>query len=180
MMAADLLAQHWNCADVDVLASGEDPGGRALPSNAWMALRRLGWTTAPAGGVKANDRIVRMAQEQAGRVLRAAKWRADLTAGVLTTWPGAADRRTAEEWDAVRGAVPGGQFLPSNVIKSRTRQVTAFVRKTGRMPLDVFELDGGGDVSGGDQDPAVSREFGRFPEPAGDHAGVAADRTDRR
>ncbi|MFH8731736.1 MULTISPECIES: zinc ribbon domain-containing protein [unclassified Streptomyces] len=141
VMAADLLARHWNCADVDVLASGEDAGGRALPSNAWMALRRLGWTTAPAGGVKANDRIVRMAQEQAGRVLRAAKWRADLTAGVLTTWPGAPDRRTAEEWAAVRGAVPGGQFLPSNVIKSRTRQVTAFVRMTGRMPLDVFELE---------------------------------------
>ncbi|MET7537710.1 hypothetical protein [Streptomyces sp. NPDC005507] len=140
-MAANLLARHWNCADVDVLASGEDAGGRALPSNAWMALRRLGWTIAPAEGVKVNDRIVRMAQEQAGRVLRAAKWRADLTAGILTTWPGDPDRRTAEEWDATREAVPGGQYLPSNVIKSRTRHVTAFVRKAGRMPLDVFEME---------------------------------------
>ncbi|MGW0824362.1 zinc ribbon domain-containing protein [Streptomyces sp. NPDC002845] len=43
-MAAELLAEHWNAADVDVLASGEDAGGQQLPSNAWMALRRLGWT----------------------------------------------------------------------------------------------------------------------------------------
>ncbi|WP_367318570.1 hypothetical protein [Streptomyces sp. HUAS ZL42] len=66
-MTAVLLSEHWNTADVGMLASGMDAGGRKLPSNAWMALRRLGWTTAPAGGVHANDRIVRMAQEQAGR-----------------------------------------------------------------------------------------------------------------
>ncbi|MEV0811456.1 hypothetical protein [Micromonospora sp. NPDC050200] len=52
-----------------------------------MALRRLGWTATTPEGVKVNDRIVRMAQEQAGRALRSAKWRADLTAGVLSTWP---------------------------------------------------------------------------------------------
>ncbi|MFI6356836.1 transposase, partial [Streptomyces sp. NPDC050743] len=46
-MTSALLAGHWNTADVNVLASGEDAGGRRLPSNAWMALRRLGWTVAP-------------------------------------------------------------------------------------------------------------------------------------
>lgn len=66
-MAAGLLAEHWNAADVDLLASGVDVGGRRLPSQAWMALRRLGWGVAPSGGVRVNDRIVRMAQEQAGR-----------------------------------------------------------------------------------------------------------------
>ncbi|MFF1401514.1 transposase, partial [Streptomyces sp. NPDC058287] len=66
-LVSTLLGEHWNATDVDVLASGEDAGGRKLPSNAWMALRRLGWTVAPAEGVKVNDRIVRMAQEQAGR-----------------------------------------------------------------------------------------------------------------
>ncbi|MGW1505342.1 hypothetical protein ACWCQW_43935 [Streptomyces mirabilis] len=49
-MAADLLGTHWNTTDVDVLASGEDAGGRKLPSNAWMALRRLGWTVGPDEG----------------------------------------------------------------------------------------------------------------------------------
>jgi transposase-like protein len=140
-MVSALTVEHWNTADVDALASGEDAGGRKLPSNAWMALRRLGWVVAPPEGVKVNDRIVRMAQEQAGRVLRSAKWRADLTAGVLKTWPGDPAKRTADEWDAVRDAVPGGQFLPSSVIKSRTRQATAFVRNNGRMPVDVFELE---------------------------------------
>ncbi|MCX4669060.1 transposase [Streptomyces sp. NBC_01381] len=140
-MSADLLAGHWNATDVDLLASGEDAGGRTLPSNAWMALRRLGWTAAPDQGVKVNDRIVRIAQEQAGRTLRAAKWRADLTAGVLGTWPADPARRTAGEWDAVRDAVPGGRYLPSSVIASRTRQITAFVRKHHRMPVNLFEVE---------------------------------------
>jgi hypothetical protein len=82
-MVGALIGGHWNAADVGVLAGGVDAGGRRLPSNAWMALRRLGWTSATPAGVRVNDRIVRMAQEQAGRVLRSVKWRADLTAGVL-------------------------------------------------------------------------------------------------
>ncbi|WP_369259201.1 zinc ribbon domain-containing protein [Streptomyces sp. R35] len=140
-MVAALLAEHWNTTDVDVLARGEDAGGRTLPSNAWMALRRLGWTVSPAEGIKVNDRIVRMAQEAAGRTLRAAKWRADLTAGVLATWPADPSKRTPQEWDQVREAVPGGRSLPSGGIKARTRQITSFVTKHGRMPIDVFEAE---------------------------------------
>ncbi|MEV7520478.1 zinc ribbon domain-containing protein [Streptomyces sp. NPDC091371] len=140
-MTGALLAEHWNTTDVDSLASGEDAGGRKLPSNAWMALRRLGWTVAAPDGIRVNDRIVRMAQEQAGRALRSAKWRADLACGVLATWPCDPAKRTADEWDAVRDAVPGGQFLPDSVIKSRTRQIAAFTAKNGRMPVDVFEVE---------------------------------------
>ncbi|MEV6734402.1 MULTISPECIES: zinc ribbon domain-containing protein [unclassified Streptomyces] len=138
-MTASLLGEHWNTTDLDTLASGEDAGGRKLPSNAWMALRRLGWTAAPEA--KVNDRIVRMAQEQAGRALRSAKWRADLSAGVLTTWPQDPARRTAEEWDSVRAAIPGGEHLPSTVIRSRTRQIVSFERSNGRLPADLFELE---------------------------------------
>ncbi|MFI9325897.1 transposase, partial [Kitasatospora aureofaciens] len=138
-MAETLIAAHWNAPDVHILASGKDVGGRQLPSNAWMALRRLGWSvTAPA---KVNDRIARMAQEQAGRALRSVTWRADMVSGVLATWPGDPAKRATEEWDAVRAAVPGGDYLPSSVIKSRTRQIAAFERKTGRLPADVFELE---------------------------------------
>ncbi|MEV0224433.1 zinc ribbon domain-containing protein [Streptomyces sp. NPDC050704] len=139
-MVATLLAGHGNTADVDVLAAGEDAQGRALPSNAWMALRRLGWTV--GSDAKVNDRIIRMAQEQAGRTLRSAKWRADLTAGVLRTWPADPKKRTANEWDAVRAAVPGGQHLPSGIITSRTRQIAAFQHQHDRLPADVFELEG--------------------------------------
>ncbi|MEU0649109.1 hypothetical protein [Streptomyces umbrinus] len=138
--AAALLAGHWNTADVDVLATGDDAGGRGLPSNAWTALRRLGWTVSSVA--KVNDRIIRMAQEQAGRTLRSAKWRSDLTAGVLKTWPADPKRRTADEWDAVRVAVPGGTSLPSSIIASRTRQFASFQQKHDRLPADVFELEG--------------------------------------
>jgi hypothetical protein len=140
-MVSALTGGHWNTTDVEALAAGVDVGGRKLPSNAWMALRRLGWSTAPAEGIRVNDRIVRMAQEQAGRLLRSAKWRAGLTASVIATWPADPAERTAEEWDAVRDAVPGGRHLPSSVIKSRTRQIAAFVKKQGRMPIDVFEVE---------------------------------------
>ncbi|MEU2507993.1 zinc ribbon domain-containing protein [Streptomyces sp. NPDC007863] len=140
-MTGALLAEHWDAADVDVLASGVDAGGRGLPSQAWMALRRLGWTVAPPGGVRVNDRIVRMAQEQAGRMLRSVKWRADVIAGVLTAWPADPGKRTREEWDAVRAAIPGGEHLPSGVIRSRTRQIAAYVRGRGCLPVDVFELE---------------------------------------
>ncbi|MEW2396737.1 zinc ribbon domain-containing protein [Streptomyces sp. NPDC046862] len=140
-MAAGLLAEHWNAADVGLLASGVDASGRALPSNAWMALRRLGWTISPPGGVRVNDRIVRMAQEQAGRTLRSAAWRADLTAGIIATWPADPAKRTPDEWDAVREAVPDGRHLPCGVIRSRTRQIAAFAGRHGRMPADMFELE---------------------------------------
>ncbi|MFE4259183.1 zinc ribbon domain-containing protein [Streptomyces sp. NPDC056883] len=140
-LVAGLLADRWKPADVDVLASGEDGGGRKLPLNAWMALRRLGWSGSPPEGIRVNDRIVRMAQEQAGRLLRSAKWRADLTTGVLKVWPVDPGRRTPEEWGAVREVVPGGRDLPSSVITSRTRQIAAFTRKHDRMPVDLFEME---------------------------------------
>ncbi|MFI7708368.1 zinc ribbon domain-containing protein [Nonomuraea sp. NPDC049480] len=141
-MTAGVLAGHWATCDVALLAGGVDAGGRRLPSQAWMALRRLGWTATAPAGVTVNDRIARMAQEQAGRLLRSAHWRAELTAGVLATWPADPLKRTAGEWDAVRAAIPGGRELPASVIKARTRQVAAFVRAQGRLPADVFELEG--------------------------------------
>jgi hypothetical protein len=147
-MTTVLLSARWNAPDVARLASGVDAGEQALPSNAWMALRRLGWTAEPAEGVKVNDRVVRMAQEQAGRALRSAGWRADVVAGILKTWPADPQRRTPAEWDAVREAIEGGRELPGSVIKGRTRQISRFLLAEGRLPGDVFEVEG---------EPRVSR-----------------------
>jgi hypothetical protein len=141
-VVAGLLAEHWNAGDAAVLAGGVDDADRALPSNAWMALRRLGWAVGVPEGIKVNDRIARMAQEQAGRILRGAQHRAELTGGILKTWPVDPDKRTAAEWDAAREAIPEGRSLSSGVIKRRTRQITAFVARHGRLPVDVFELRG--------------------------------------
>ncbi|GAA4633327.1 hypothetical protein GCM10023196_070440 [Actinoallomurus vinaceus] len=140
-MTADLLAGHWNADDGAVLAGGVDEADRVLPSNAWMALRRLGWGVTVPDGVRVNDRIVRMAQEQAGRMLRGARHRAEMIVGILKTWPADSTKRTPAEWDAVREAIPDGRSLPSSVIKAHTRQITAFVNDYGRFPVDVFELE---------------------------------------
>ncbi|WP_433170834.1 zinc ribbon domain-containing protein [Actinoallomurus sp. CA-150999] len=140
-MIAGLLAGHWDAGDVAGLASGVDGAGRVLPANAWMALRRLGWGVTVPDGVRVNDRVVRMAQEQAGRMLRGAQHRAELVGGLLKTWPADPDKRTPGEWDAVREAIPDGRVLPGSVIKARTRQVTAFLARHGRPPVDVFELE---------------------------------------
>lgn len=140
-MAGRLAADRWNPADLTVLASGLDAAGRPLPSQAWMTLRRLGWAADPPGGVTVNDRIIRMAQEQAGRLLRSALWRNALTTAVTGTWPADPAKRTPEEWDAVRAAVHGGEHLPSPVIRARTRQAARYLHDHGRLPADVTELE---------------------------------------
>ncbi|MET7332309.1 hypothetical protein [Nonomuraea sp. NPDC005650] len=41
-LTAHLVTARWNPGDLDALASGVGPDGRALPSKGWMAVRRLG------------------------------------------------------------------------------------------------------------------------------------------
>ena len=141
VMAGRLAVDHWNPADLTMLASGRDATDRPLPAQAWMGLRRLGWATAPQDGVTVNDRIVRMAQELAGRTLRAACWRDALTRAITANWPADPSKRTPEEWDAVRAAAPGGEHLPSAVIRARTRQAARYLQDHGRLPADVTGLE---------------------------------------
>jgi IS605 OrfB family transposase len=140
-IAGRLVADRWNPADLGTLASGRDAAGRPLPSQAWMALRRLGWAAVPPDGVTVNDRIARMTQELAGRTLRSACWRDALTRAVTATWPTDPARRTPGEWDAVRAAAPGGEHLPSAVIRARSRQVARYLQGQGQLPADVTELE---------------------------------------
>ncbi|MGW5673369.1 zinc ribbon domain-containing protein, partial [Micromonospora sp. NPDC003776] len=42
----------------------------------------------------------------------------------------------------MREAIPGGKDLPANVVKARTRQAARFLNANGRLPVDVFELEG--------------------------------------
>jgi IS605 OrfB family transposase len=139
-LASGLVTSHWNTPDTDALASGADPAGRPLPARAWMALRRLGWAASIPDGITVNDRVVRMAQEQAGRALRSAAWQAGLTSAVLATWPAAPLKRAKQEWDAVRAAMTGGEHLPSSVVTASTRQIVRFVNTVGHLPRDLFEL----------------------------------------
>ncbi|WP_329386284.1 transposase [Streptomyces sp. NBC_01351] len=143
-MAAGVIGGHWSRAELTLLASGVAPSGERLPSNAWMALRTLGWTATVPEGVYVPDRVRRVAEEQAGRVLRSAEWRAGLVDGVLATWPVSGDplKRTEEEWDALRAVCPQGAAVPASVFRSRTRQVLRFLAAHRRLPVDLCELEG--------------------------------------
>ncbi|MCX5127883.1 zinc ribbon domain-containing protein [Streptomyces sp. NBC_00347] len=148
-MAAGVVGGHWSRAELAVLASGVARSGGRLPSNAWMALRTLGWSAAVPAGLYVPDRVRRVAEEQAGRVLRSAEWRAALVDAVLETWPAGGDpmKRGMEEWAALRAACPQGTAVPASVFRSRTRQVARFLAAYRRLPAGLCELEaapGGG------------------------------------
>ncbi|WP_326611882.1 zinc ribbon domain-containing protein [Streptomyces scopuliridis] len=149
-MCAEVTGAHWNRSDLAQLASGQAPSGEKLPSNAWMALRTLGWTANAPQGVYVPDRVRRIAEEQAGRVLRSAWWRTEVTGAVLATWPmGSPDplKRGEAEWGALREALPDGDAVAASVLRARTRQIDAFRIAHGRLPGDLCELEappGGG------------------------------------
>ncbi|MEU9717639.1 zinc ribbon domain-containing protein [Streptomyces sp. NPDC047976] len=149
-MAAGVIGRHWSRAELALLASGVARSGERLPSNAWMAMRTLGWTAATPEGVYVPDRVRRVAEEQAGRMLRSAEWRAGLVDAVLATWPATGVdpmKRTEEQWAALRAVCPQGAAVPASVFRSRTRQVLRFLAVHRRPPVDLCELEaapGGG------------------------------------
>jgi hypothetical protein len=148
-MAVNVTAEHWSRAGLDRLASGQALSGEKLPSHAWMALRTLGWAAAAPEGVYVPDRVRRIAEEQAGRVLRSAHWRSDLVDAVLAAWPAGGDpmKRSEKEWDALRAACPDGAAVPASVLRARTRQIQRFHARHGRLPNGLCELEeapGGG------------------------------------
>jgi IS605 OrfB family transposase len=140
-LAQGVVQEHWSGADLAQLASGIDLAGASLPSQGWMALRRLGWAVTVPQGVYVPDRVVRIAQEQAGRVLRSAWWRAGIAAALLATWPADAARRTEAEWEALRAALPEGEAAATGVLRARTRQIAAFHARHRRLPADFTEYE---------------------------------------
>ena len=90
-LCTQVTSAHWNRADLARLASGRDCSGARLPSNAWMAVRTLGWGAVVPAGMYVPDRVRRVAEEQAGRALRSAWWRSEITDAVLATWPAGPD-----------------------------------------------------------------------------------------
>ncbi|MFD8380677.1 hypothetical protein ACFV2X_19355 [Streptomyces sp. NPDC059679] len=140
-LAAGVVQEHWNGPDLAQLACGVDRSGASLPSQGWMALRRLGWAVTVAEGVYVPDRVVRIAQEQAGRVLRSAWWRAEITTALLATWPADPARRTEAEWEALRAMLPDGPVVASGVLLARTRQIAAFQARHRRLPTGLTECE---------------------------------------
>jgi hypothetical protein len=163
-MADDLICAHWVHVDLAALAAGVGPDGRKLPSNGWMALRRLGWgATAPAG-VVVSDRVRRIAEEEAGRALRLAVYRRQVTAVLIATWPADPFNRTDDEWSALRAVLPDG--VDNATIRNRTRQIATFAAEHDRLPVDLCDLE---------DPPTVARQVSLA---AADRQQVLVDRVD--
>ncbi|WP_319459638.1 zinc ribbon domain-containing protein [Micromonospora sp. RTP1Z1] len=165
-MADEVIVARWSDAHLAELAGGVGPDGRRLPGNGWMALRRLGWGAVPPAGVVVSDRVRRIAEEEAARVLRLACHRRGTVAALLATWPADPSARTDDEWSALRAALPEG--TDSATIRSRTRQITGYIDVHGGLPADLCELEG---------PPAVARQVSLA---AADRQQVAVDRVGDR
>jgi len=139
LMATVMLEEHWNKADLARLASGVGPDGRDLPSNGYVAMRRLGWTTNASPAVVVSDRARRMAEESAARALRVGVYRQQIISGLVETWPEDPKRRSADEWEACWDALP-----PSTTkveVRNRTRQVAAYLDEQGELPDGIWDLE---------------------------------------
>ncbi|WP_149830051.1 transposase [Streptomyces tailanensis] len=136
-----VVASRWDEGSLDVLAAGLGGQGKELPSKGWMALRRLHWAgvAAPAEGVYVSDRVRRAAEEYAARTLRLAVHRRTVVAAILATWPADPSRRTGAEWAALRALLPAG--ISGAEIRSRTRQVGAYLAEHGKLPAGLCELE---------------------------------------
>jgi hypothetical protein len=139
-MSAAVVAARWNDGDLGRVGSGVGPDGRDLPSKGWMALRRLGWGAGMPEGVYVSDRVRRVAEEAAARVLRSAAHRQQILEAILAAWPADPRRRTDAEWVALRQRLPRGS---SNAeVRNRTRQVRTWqAGHAGRLPACLTELE---------------------------------------
>jgi len=138
-MTTNMLEDHWNKADLARLASGVGPDGRDLPSNGYVAMRRLGWTANAPLAVVVSDRVRRMAEESAARTLRLGVYRQQIVSGLMESWPEDPKRRSADEWEACWNVIP-----PSTTkveVRNRTRQVAAYVDEQGELPDGIWDLE---------------------------------------
>ncbi|WP_327104553.1 zinc ribbon domain-containing protein [Nonomuraea glycinis] len=145
-MAAGVVAERWNRADLDRLDAGVGLDGRALPAKGWMAVRRLGWGAGAPVGVYVSDRVRRCAEEEATRALRLALHRRSILAAITATWPADPGRRTDAEWTALRAALKeAGGGVSSALIRNRTRQLRAYLDDHALSPADLTRQDGQAD-----------------------------------
>jgi predicted RNA-binding Zn-ribbon protein involved in translation (DUF1610 family) len=138
-MSTTVVATRWTDADLASLEVGVGPDGRALPPNGWMALRRLGWAAVAPEGVYVPDRVRRVAEEAAARVLRSAVYRRAVVHAILATWPTDSRERSDAEWTALRQRLPQG--VSNAELRNRTRQLRAFHTDHGGPPACLTELE---------------------------------------
>ena len=132
-----LVQEHFNEADIKRLGAGVGPDGRHLPAKGYAAMRRLGWTATCE--VHCSDRVRRMGEEDAARLLHQAEHRRQLVAGIIATWPKDPKRRTEQEWESLEHALPKGATRAE--VRNRSRQVAAFAAAQRHLPQGLQELE---------------------------------------
>ncbi len=132
-----LILEHFNDADIQLLGAGVGPDGRPLPAKGYSAMRRLGWTA--TSDVHCSDRVHRMGEEAAARLLRQADHRRQIVAGIAATWPRDPRQRTKQEWESLEKALPEGASKAEAC--KRSRQVATFASAQGHLPQGLGELE---------------------------------------
>ena len=134
-----MLTQLYTPTSLAELGAGVDAAGVALPSNAYMAGRRLLWAAAIPARTYLPDRFRRVVEETVVRRLRQAVRTDTVIAALLSTWPVNPVRRSDGEWAAMWAGMP--ENVDKATIRNRTRHIEAHRRQHGALPAGLVELE---------------------------------------
>ncbi len=134
-----MLATRYNDVDLRRVVAGVDVDGAKLPSNGYVAARRLGMKCPDDDRLYLPDRFRRTVEEQVMRRLRQAAWLSGVVDGLIATWPKDARRRTDEEWRALRAVLPPD--VDKVTIRNRTRQIANYIETHGTLPAGLLDLE---------------------------------------
>ncbi|MBV6757080.1 zinc ribbon domain-containing protein [Rhodococcus opacus] len=118
---AELISRLWQPATFDVLATGRDSHGRALPKHGQVAAARLGWTPRYPDGVYAPSRVTRVVTAQAMATLRTLTYRDTAIASLSNRFDPETGRLSAPSCAA--------EYVPSGYARGVRRQLIARTRR---------------------------------------------------
>ncbi|MFD7039006.1 transposase, partial [Rhodococcus jostii] len=119
----ELISRLWQPATFDVLATGRDSHGRALPKHGHVAAARLGWTPTYPDSVYAPSRVTRVVTAQAMATLRTLTYRDAAIASLSARF----DPETGR-WSAPSCAA---EYVPSGFARGVRLQLIARTRRIG-------------------------------------------------
>jgi hypothetical protein len=129
-----LLTLHWTPEGITKI-DGTDGLGHPLPNFAYKAMEKLNWFAPKIAGVHTSSRIGRMAEEAAGRALRAGAKRAKVVESLLSSYPW----ETTEEKKKLWAALPIGT---SGVwVRNLKRRIQKYERVNGHLPGHLCDME---------------------------------------
>ncbi|MFF2115232.1 zinc ribbon domain-containing protein [Rhodococcus koreensis] len=118
---AELISRLWQPVTFDVLATGRDSHGRALPKHGHVAAARLGWTPHYPDGVYAPSRVTRVVTAQAMATLRTLTYRDNAIAALSARFDPETGRLSAPSCAA--------EYVPPGFARGVRRQLIARTRR---------------------------------------------------